>query len=165
MYHTYVTHSREDDLARLDAALLGLRRLTSAPTVRSALEHEGGRVEVSTMLVVDALARQAGVDASVGSVAEALSVAHSTASRLVERAVEAGMVQRGRDPRQSQRTVLSLTASGRRLQAEAVRFRTAFLAAVTDDWSATDVAELAGHLERFAAAVHHHLPDTRGRRP
>lgn len=162
MYRTCVSDGRQQDLERLDAALLALRRLTSSPGPRAPLPHEGGQVEVSTMLVVDAVARVGAARCSVGDVAEALTVTHSTASRLVERAARAGMVSRSRDPHEARRALLSLTPAGERLQEAATRFRTHRLATVTADWSAEDVAALARLLERFAVtALPHLVPSTR----
>ncbi|GAA4890694.1 hypothetical protein GCM10025789_04050 [Tessaracoccus lubricantis] len=155
--------ARHDDLIRLDAALLALRRLTSAPPALPGLDQDGSPVEVSTMLVADAIARSAREDGcSINDVAQALTVAHSTASRLVDRAVRAGVVTRNRDADQRRRAVLRLTDGGRRLHAEAVAFRTGRLAAVTAEWSPTDVATLTELVERFAADAHPHLP-TAGR--
>src|SRR5215204_1297682 len=78
------------DLARVDQALLRLRRMWDAPR---GIAHEGGVVEGSTLLVCLAVADTAGA-VGVAEVADALGVAPSTASRLVARAAEAGMVTR-----------------------------------------------------------------------
>lgn len=148
------------DLARLDAALLALRRSAEPPggaRADASVAHGEGHIEVSTLLVVHALARRDGDDGgdlSVGHVAEALHVAHSTASRLVDRAVRAGMVLRERSTEDPRRAVLSLTEAGRELQVQAVRFRVGRLEAVLAGWSATDVTTFTRLLERFATAAH-----------
>ncbi len=104
------------------------------------------------MLVVDAIARVGNGDGcSVGDVAEAVTVAHSTASRLVDRAVRAGMVTRTRDAAEARRAVLRLTPAGERLQASATEFRQRQLAEVTSGWSAGDVTVLSTLLQRFAS--------------
>jgi DNA-binding MarR family transcriptional regulator len=142
---------------RLDAALLSLRRLTNAPAARPQVTHGDRPIEFSTMLVVDAIARLSGPgeqhEVSVVSVASALQVTPSTASRLVERAVTSGMASRaasGVDPR---RASLSLTADGHALHADAVAFRTGRLRALLEDWSDDDIATFTGLLERFADRV------------
>lgn len=140
------------DLIRLDLALLALRRLLDAPTGGGLLRHDGRRVDVSTMLVVDAVAR-AEVDdteCSIGDVAAVVQVAHSTASRLVDRAAQAGMVERARSRTDPRRTRLELTEPGRQLQHEAVHFRTDRLAGILAGWSTGDVSQLADLLVRFA---------------
>lgn len=147
-----------DELVRLDVALLDLRRFAQAPAVAdqgTTLGYGRDRVEISTVLVVDVVARFDPVEAcSIGDVARALQVAHSTASRFVERAVRTGMVVRGRSSSDPRRTVLSLTPAGRRLQRDAVDFRTARLDALLSDWPATDVTTFTNLLERFARCAH-----------
>lgn len=136
------------DLERLDVALLALRRLVDAPG--PSLSHGEDRIEVSTMLVVDAITRSSAQQGTVGEVAETLQVAHSTASRLVDRAARAGMLVRTRADEDARRTRLVLTDAGRALQREAVGFRTQRLAEIVTDWPAADVAALAALLHRFA---------------
>ena len=153
-----------DDLVRLDTALLDLRRFAEVPSAArrsSTLGHGGDRVEISTVLVVDAVARSDAVrECSIKDVGEALHVVHSTASRLVERATRAGMLDRRRSSMDPRRTVLSLTAAGQRLQREAISFRTARLDALLSDWSAADVTTFTRLLERFALCAHHSTKET-----
>lgn len=139
MYDTYV----EDPLHEIDDALVRLRRLwSSAPR----------GVEMSSVLVVEACARGDG-PVSVGEVARFADVEHSTASRLVDRAVRAGYVERTADGR---RAALELTAAGRELRERAVDLRTAWLTTVLDGWPGTDVVALARLLSRFAGRVGEH---------
>lgn len=148
--------SMSDDavLERLDSALLGLRRFASPEVSRPRISHAGADVELSTMLVVDAIARSTPGEVSVRLVAESLQVAPSTASRLVERAVQAGMVSGDTSEHDPRRRVLHLTADGRHLQRAALRHRTQRLAAATADWSRDDLAQFADLLDRFARTVH-----------
>ena len=155
----YRTHMSDDvNLVRLDAALLDLGRSSEPPggaRGNSTVAHGRGRVEVSTLLVVHALAtREDEGECSVGHIAEALHVAHSTASRLVDRAVRAGMVNRDRSSGDPRRAALSLTGAGRRLQDHAVGFRVGRLEAVLADWPATDIVTFTHLLERFTTAAH-----------
>ena len=146
----------DGDLERLDVALLALRRFADAPAPRrgSSLAHGSERVEVSTVLVVGAVARRGtGEDCSIGTVAEELRVAHSTASRLIDRAVRAGMIRRtrsGTDPRLS---ILTLSAAGEQLQRDAITFRTGRLEALLADWTAEEVTTFTQLLERFARSA------------
>ena len=113
------------------------------------------------MLVVDAVARFNPVrDCSIGDVAKALQVAHSTGSRLVERAVQTGMLCRSRSNTDPRRTVLALTNAGQNLQREAAGFRTARLDALLMDWTAADVTTFADLLERFAQCAHPSIKET-----
>lgn len=141
---------------RLDAALLDLRRFTE-PKERPAFVSagDGRRVEMSTVLVVHALASSQRGRRDIGAVAAVLHVAHSTASRLVDRASAVGMVTRDRDLADPRRTALTLTEAGQQLNAQAVAFRTRHLHTVLSQWTAEDVTTLTTLLERFAADSSH----------
>lgn len=142
------------DLASVDRALLRLRRIWDVP---AGVDHAGKRVEGSTLLVclvLDDLSAQAGsTEVGVTDVAAALDVAHSTASRLISRAAEAGMVSRGAASRDPRRAALTLTLQGRDLVAASREYRVARLSAALADWPAADVAALADLLSRFADRV------------
>ncbi|WP_236826362.1 MULTISPECIES: MarR family winged helix-turn-helix transcriptional regulator [unclassified Blastococcus] len=140
------------DLERLDRALLRLRRVWDAP---AGIEHEGRTVEGSTLLVSLAVEEhgRAGADAGVTEVAGTLGVTHSTASRLVGRAVAAGMVARRPHTGDPRRVALSLTADGERLVAASRAFRTARLRGALDSWPEDEIGTLADLLTRFAEAM------------
>lgn len=143
-------------LTRLDHALLDLRRFAEAPQghARLSVGTDDATIELSTVLVVSAVAREEPGECYVTSIAGALHVAHSTASRLVDRAVQAGMVVRERSDRDPRRSALSLTQQGRRLNREAVRFRTRRLEDILAGWSDDDVGSLTTLLERFVHCAH-----------
>lgn len=145
----------DDALATIDDALIRLRRLWTTPTRRAGLERDVGEgVPMSHVLVVDAVVR-AGVDheVTVGTVADQLSINESTASRLVDATVRAGLVDRGRSLEDARRVVLTLTDDGRRLFDRSVRFRLGYLASLLDSWPSDDRAAFARLLDRFADAV------------
>lgn len=148
------------DLARVDQALLRLRRMWDAPR---GIAHEGGVVEGSTLLVCLAVADTAG-PVGVAEVADALGVAPSTASRLVARAAEAGMVTREVSTTDPRRAALELTAPGTRLVEASRRYRAARLASLLVDWPPRDVAALADLLTRFADAFAPTPSDRSGQR-
>jgi DNA-binding MarR family transcriptional regulator len=144
----------EDDLHRTDDALVRLRRLWSSTHTRPMADSDADTpVEMSSVLVVEACARAGDADATVGAVAEFADVQHSTASRLVERAVRAGLVTRTRSAVDARQTVLRLTDAGRALQRQATAFRLGWLAQVLADWPEDDVAAFAALLHRFADRV------------
>jgi len=146
-------------LSQLDDALIRLRRLWQNPSIdRILVEPDGARLEMSTVLVTDAIHRLQDADppevARVGDVAERLDVAPSTASRLVDRAVRAGMVARGTAAADSRQVTLTPTPAGSALLGRAFLFRTRYLEQVLKGWTRDDVATLARLLDRFADAVH-----------
>lgn len=147
------------DLQILDAALMRLRRLWTTPRaahgMRASLSED---LQLSTVLVVDALAREPDdqrIALGVADIAERIDVAPSTASRLVERAVAAGMVERCTPSTDARRAELHLTDAGQALHERACRFRAGYLGRVLADWRPSAIAELAGKLDAFAEAVAH----------
>lgn len=88
---------------------------------------------------------------TVGGVARALGVDQPRASRLVAEAVAAGLVRREADAADGRRSVLALTADGRRLQAAAAQRRRADLATMLSDWPDGDRRTFARLLSAFAA--------------
>lgn len=144
----------EPVLRQIDSALLGLRHLWTRPTSSTQAGDEG--VELSTVWVVDALVRgeaDGRHELSVRDLAGALDVAHSTASRLLDRAVASGMVTRGRSSTDARSVTAALTAAGRELAVESAAFRTAYLARLTAGWTSAERRTFADLLGRFSAAA------------
>lgn len=144
------------DLVRIDAALVGLRRLWSHDT--AIQDPEVGRIELSTVWVVDALVRTEHEHLSIAGLADALDVAHSTASRFVTRAEGAGVVQRARLADDSRQVTVHLTPSGAALAERALQFRLSVLAHAMTSWPAPDRHDLARLLTGFAHTLRHTLP-------
>ena len=150
--YTLVTDPAGQDLQALDDALVRLRRLWTASRAH-VLDALGQRVEMSSVLVVEACARAAGQETSVGDVAAFLDVEPSTASRLVDRAARAGLVRRAVSELDARRSAVLLTDAGRALRARAVDTRLGWLGGVVQDWPQDEVRALASALSRFADAV------------
>jgi DNA-binding MarR family transcriptional regulator len=151
--NTAAPHDQGRSLADLDTALIDLRRLWAAPARLN--DPTLGTVEMSTIWIADALDRRADLpEVTVADLAAALDVAHSTASRLVDRAQAAGCVLRNPSATDSRRTALALTPTGRTLAQSARTARTGYLAAVTADWTPEERRSLADLLTRLATTVH-----------
>jgi DNA-binding MarR family transcriptional regulator len=105
--------------------------------------------------VLDALeaADQAGTPASVTTVAALLDVDQPRASRLVARAIQAGLVRREADQADGRRGRLVRTAAGERVSAEVHAFRSRVVAAAMADWSETERLTFARLLTRFVDAL------------
>lgn len=145
----------DPDLARIDAALVGLRRLWSHDT---AIEDpETGRIQLSTIWVVDALARSQDGCLGVAALAAALDVRHSTASRFVTRAEAAGVLHRERTVADARQVAVRLTPSGAALAERALQFRLALLQRAMGSWSGQDRTDLARLLTEFSQTVSHTL--------
>jgi DNA-binding MarR family transcriptional regulator len=120
------------------------RRILQAPRT---VPDETRSVELSTVLVLDALHRRP--TATVGDVADHLQVAHSTASRLVQRAVDAGAVRR-RTSHDHRRAALSPTAAGWALRERAQAFRHDRLRHRLRGWAEEEIEAFSTALHRFA---------------
>ena len=138
-------------LDAIDDAFLRLRRLWSASRHRIA-DDGVTRVELASLLVVEACARKVavGAEANVSDVAFLADVAPSTASRLVDTAQRAGLLQRQRSAYSGRRTALVLTSAGEALRARAVEARRSWLSSQLDGWSAAEVEQFGQLLQRFA---------------
>ncbi|MCH8560630.1 MULTISPECIES: MarR family winged helix-turn-helix transcriptional regulator [unclassified Nesterenkonia] len=144
------------DLHLLDDSLIRLRRLWGAS--RNRLVADGSAsVEMSSLLVVEACARGADEhrEVTVGDVADLADVTASTASRLVDRAEEAGLLHRTPSGVNARRTALVLTPAGSALRQRAVTTRTAWLADQVREWDPDDVERLGVLLARFADGLNH----------
>ncbi|MDT0166427.1 MarR family winged helix-turn-helix transcriptional regulator [Actinotalea sp. AC32] len=160
----------------LDRALLDLRRFWAAPERipdRVGVADDAAAppdVELSTLLVVEAVRARTAAhrrgdapdghardghapDVGVRDVADDLDVTPSTASRLVDRAVRAGVVVKGPGVTDRRSTNLALTPDGERLAERARAFRAARLTGLLGGWPADDAATLARLLGRLATAV------------
>lgn len=141
---------------RLDEALVHLRRLWSGPA--QPLGPDERDVELSSVLMVEAWARLAAGDGavSIGALGRFVAVRPSTATRLVERAIAAGLLERVDLPGDARRRTVRATADGRAVRERAVSLRTGWLRTILADWPSDDVDALSRLLERFAAAVRAH---------
>ena len=154
MYGTHVSGSGPADLHVLDEALVRLRRLWTASRA-SVVDELGRRVEMSSVLVVEACARGESdtTDVTVGDVAAFLDVEPSTASRLVDRAETPRLVRRTPSAVDGRRAALRPTDAGRSLRARATAARLGWLGGVVADWRPEDVHALGAALASFADAV------------
>ncbi|WP_174188285.1 MarR family winged helix-turn-helix transcriptional regulator [Nocardia barduliensis] len=125
----------------VEAAMVRIRRRQT----RGALSE--GAIPVAVFGVLDAVA--GGVADTVGELAPALGVDQPRASRLVARAVAAGLLERVADQRDGRRSVLRATAAGRRASAEAAARRRTAMAAAMADWTPAERADFARLLVRF----------------
>lgn len=159
MYGPCVGVDEAAALTRLDDALIRLRRLWQVPGGRHRAAPDGAVVpELSTVLVVEAIGqrRRSTDGVRVADVAARLSVAPSTASRLVNRAVRSGVVERNADHADPRSAALTLTTAGKDLLEKSFDFRLDYLGRVLSDWNQKDVRALATLLDRFANEVHIH---------
>lgn len=142
------TDDDTDDLDQVvDAVLAGSRALV-AVSARSIAGAKGVTLPQYRMLVV--LHERT---ATLSELAAQLDVAPSTALRMVDRLVAAGLVERTVKPENRRETHLSLTTSGRRTVRSVTERRRRDLRTVVAQIPARRRAAVGRALEEFAAAA------------
>lgn len=139
-------------LDRLDEALIGIRRVFLGDQYRKRLLNVlSARLSLASLRLLRAIERSAGPP-SVGDIAEALAIDPSTASRLVDGAVDSDLVHRRSGIKDRRSRSLHLTMKGESLLAEVTARRRELLAQVTDGWESGDLIRLAEMLSTLRAA-------------
>lgn len=150
------TDSRETDprgarLDDLDDALVAVRRGLQRPGYRRRLlAGLSAELPLATLRLLRAVQRAA-APPSIGEVADVLAIDPSTASRVVERAVDAGFLERRvcRDDRR--RTRLHLSSSGAVLLDEVTDRRRELLGEATAQWPVADLDAFVRLLHELVA--------------
>ncbi len=143
-------------LARLDAALLGMRRLSIKPPVMNVpIPGTNRRIEFAQLLACGAVERLSHDEepVTVKAVATLLDLEHSTASRLLTEAETDGLVQRLPHPSDRRSAVLALTPEGERIAQSFANVRMGFIAGTLSTWSPADIESFTTLLERFVSDV------------
>ncbi len=139
-------------LFRVGAAWRELRRGASMQAFRPMVYGEGddaldlGQADALDLLVFHGSAR-------MGELADALRVDASTATRAVNRLVDAGLARRKRSDEDGRVMVVALTKRGADAHRSLMVRRREAIEAILSDFSARDRVELATLLERFVAGL------------
>lgn len=149
-----------DALTRIDLALMGMRHLWSPTTSGRTARGMPSTVDLSSVLVVQAVG-EADSALTIAEVAERLGVAAATASRLCDRAVASGYLNKEPDPDNARRRALSLTPRGAEVHQESLAFRHDYLRQLTADWTSSEVEDFELLLTKFGNAVGAHPPQPR----
>jgi DNA-binding MarR family transcriptional regulator len=146
-------------IARLDRALLRMRRTVVRPEVTSvpipALQRTVDLAKVmACMVIADLQDLQTPTrPVTVKDVAAALEVEHSSASRLLTEAEAEGLITRSTDPSDRRRTVVELTAAGQAVVEQSSAIRAWAIDAMLCQWSEPDLAAFTELVERFSATI------------
>jgi DNA-binding MarR family transcriptional regulator len=116
---------------------------------RAAAAGSAGTAGAAAFQVLDAI--ESGGPLTVNGVAHALGIDQPRASRLVARAVEAGLVRRGADPDDGRRSILALTPRGARVLGEGHRARRAAVEAALAGWPDEDRETFARLLRAYVS--------------
>ncbi len=150
------SHSDADILNAASRALFELgRAFNRIPRRDLSAPGSGPDADLGSILLTQSVedAQGAGDAVTVGTVATRLGLDPSTASRLVARAVERGLLHRRTSPLDGRAIELSLTDSGRDLAAAAARYQRSIFDTATATWSPDDRATFARLFVEFAAAI------------
>ncbi len=151
MTPTPATTDRHTALDALDDALVELRRVQLGPEYRRRL-LDGLAADVPlAVLRLLRVVQRAEEPPTIGAVAEVLVIDPSTASRVVDRAVDSGYLERRPCDDDRRRARLQLTSRGEELLRSVTQRRRELLAEVASDWTADELAEMVGRLERLQA--------------
>ncbi|WP_037890838.1 MarR family winged helix-turn-helix transcriptional regulator [Streptomyces viridochromogenes] len=138
-----------DDVDVVTRAVLTASRLLVAVSARSlAAVEDGVTLPQFRMLVV--LSTQGATN--LVALAELLQVAPSTAMRMVDRLIAAGLADRQINPDNRRETLLQLTADGRRMVEDVTARRRAEIAAIVERLAPTQRAALVDALTAFNEA-------------
>lgn len=141
---------RVESLESLDDMLSSVRRLLQRPGYRRRFfEALGTDVPPRVLRLLRAVERAVPAERGLGTIATALVVDISTASRVADEAERAALVRRERDPADGRRAVLALTEPARALLERADRVRMQLLDEVTAGWGTADLRDLALALQRL----------------
>lgn len=135
---------------RVGAAWRELRRGASMHSMRLRLYRDlPGGLELGQVDALDLLNAQG--ELRMSSLADALRVDRSTATRAVDRLVAAGLAERSSALADGRGVVVRVTAEGAALHAQLLERRRAFLLDVLEAFDEAEQAHLAELLERLVA--------------
>lgn len=144
------------NLDQLDEFLVRIRVANNRPAYRRRLLTGATYLtSLAELRVLRAVERRTcdRTGPSIGDIAEELGIEHSTASRSVAAAVEAGLLTRSASADDQRRSNLELTERGRKGLAETTERRRALLAESVSEWSEDELAHLTEMLARLADDV------------
>lgn len=144
------------DLHALDDAIHSFRIATQRPSyhrwILDGLGFDGGIASVRVLRAVARLTTDDG-GPSIGQVAAALGVKHSTASRLIDSTVKGALLEKSVCGDDKRHTRLSLSAQGDAVLEQATDRRRQVIADATVDWDDHDVTKLAELLHRLSYSI------------
>jgi DNA-binding MarR family transcriptional regulator len=138
----------DEDLDAVIAAVLRATQAFVGLALRS-LDTAGTTITLAQYRMLATLDGEG--EQNVRDLAARLGVERSTATRMCNRLVAAGLMDRGGDPSDKRAVVLSLTAKGRRVVADVARARRAHVASLLRGLPSARREQLVDLLDEFAA--------------
>ncbi|MEV4128427.1 MarR family transcriptional regulator [Nocardia sp. NPDC049707] len=135
-----------DDVDRVEQAMIAIRRRQSRRTLAGGKEAAGQAFDVLDVI-------ESSHQPTVSTVAAALAVDQSRASKLIATAVGTNLVRRTADQADGRRSVLMLTSRGQAVVAAAHQRRRETFDRAMSGWTESERAEFARLLTRFIEAM------------
>jgi DNA-binding MarR family transcriptional regulator len=144
-----MARTADDRVDAVTDAVLTASRLLVAVSARSiaAVDESISIAQFRLLVVLSSRGRQ-----KVTDLAEALNVNPSTATRAIDRLIEAGLVDRQTNPRSRREMLISLTRAGQRVVREVTRRRREEIAAIVEQMPPTHQRGLVRALNAFSQA-------------
>lgn len=146
-------------LERLDRALLRMRRTVIRPESTAVpIPALRRTVDLAKVLACLAISDLQGPDdprrpVAVKDVAIALTLEHSTASRLLAETEAEGLIDRSTDASDRRRTVVHLTPTGEEVVAQSSAIRTWSIDAILSQWSPDELSAFTALIEKFSDTI------------
>jgi len=139
-------------MERLDAALLAIAHFYSSARAFTAHMNARALSEVKRALFrALRIIRDTPAPVSISDVQQALGLSHPATSRLIERCVVEGFVDRSESKVDRRHMVLTLTREGLKAAREVEQARREVVAALVAEWPEGDVDALVRDLEKLGA--------------
>ncbi|RDI41775.1 MarR family winged helix-turn-helix transcriptional regulator [Nocardia mexicana] len=139
----------EESVDEITDALLTASRLLVALSAQS-IAHVDDTITIPQFRTLVILSTRG--PSKIAALATALNVQPSTATRMVDRLVTAGLVDRTPNPESRRELIIELTARGRKIVAAVTTRRRREIAAVVERMPADDRSGLIRALTAFSAA-------------
>jgi DNA-binding MarR family transcriptional regulator len=150
----------DENLLRIGQVMTRLRLMTGRRMIgRLAIQNVAPGLELSHLDVLDAVRRseEAG-EVTVGTVADALRIDPSRASRIVADMVTRGVLRRKASQADARRIVVVLTTLGQRLLSEIQAQKFSVIESIVADWPAEELETFSRLFDRFVAGYEQILP-------
>jgi DNA-binding MarR family transcriptional regulator len=144
---------------RVERAMVAIRRRQGRRALAARAEREhGAAASVAVTGVLDIVEgnADAGRPTTVTDLGRGLGTDQPRASKLAAQAITAGLLRRAADQHDGRRSLLELTADGRRHLALVHGYRRAQFARAMTGWTEEERDAFAGLLTRFVAVLGRH---------
>ncbi len=145
------TEPTADDIAHIGQSMSRMRVITGRRLIaRLAIEKVAPDLELSHLDVLESVNRASeNGEVTVGTIAEAMRIDPSRASRIVADMVGRGVLERAASQQDARRILVVITPFGQRLLGELKAQKLAVIGEVVSDWSAAEARSFAELFDKY----------------